>query len=250
MMDFDHMVFALSDSTERYSHSSRVLLERLYALLCAEGIPDDIAEWHEVANRIYAAQDYRHKATFSCVAFDCRENCEAMVVLNGGDSNIALVNIQSGVVDYISKVDMNFAGRSKTLAHIAKLAVHQHHRVALYSDGVADIAKRCGKNADEFILHCFIDGIADAPFQLRMEMEKRCNSAHAEYDDVSLLLLNPHACSECTSGVLFVGGSTPQEEVQYQRDVRTSRKWNRWIAIDEIKANDLVIPECSMRIIH
>lgn len=250
MMDFDHSVFALSDSTERYSRASREFLERLHDVLAAKGVPHDITAWRVLVNEVYAAQDYRHKATFSCAAISRRENHTLLFVLNGGDSTIAVLNRENGKVEYVSKVDMNFAGRSKTIAHVSELVVHEHHVVVLFSDGLADIARLYGKTVFDFIALMAEDGIERVPGRVRDYLEKVVQSDKAEYDDASLLILDPHACEESEGGVLLMGGSTPQEETRYQKNVRSSAQYDRWMELDEIMGNDELARECGIRIIH
>ncbi len=250
MMDFDHSVFALSDSTERYSRASRDFLARLHALLSGKGAPRDIAAWRSLVNEVYAVQDYRHKATFSCAALRKSGNEVVLTVLNGGDSVIAVLNRKNGEAEYVSKPDMNFAGRSKTIAHISELVVHDRHLVALFSDGLADIAKLHGKTVFEFIALMAEGGIESVPGRVRDYLEKIIQSDKAEYDDASLLIFDPMTCDESEGGVLLMGGSTPQEEVRYQRYVRPFPQWDRWMEVDEIMGNDELARECGIRIIH
>lgn len=250
MMDFDHSVFALSDSAERYSRASRDFLARLHALLSAKGAPHDITAWRALVNEVYAAQDYRHKATFSCAALRKSGNGVVLTVLNGGDSVIAVLNRRNSEAEYVSKPDMNFAGRSKTIAHVSELVVHDRHLVALFSDGLADIARLYGKTVFEFIALMVGSGIESVPGRVRDCVEKITQSGKAEYDDASLLIFDPFACVEATGGVMIMGGSTPQEEARYQKNVRLSAQWDRWMEVDEIMSNDELARECGIRIIH
>lgn len=250
MMDFDHSVFALSDSTERYSRASRDLLQRLNDVLAGKGAPRDLAAWRILVNEVYAAQDYRHKATFSCAAVHRQEDHAQLFVLNGGDSVIALLNRESGEAEYMSKPDMNFAGRSRAIAHVGELVVHQHHVVALFSDGLYDIAKLSGKTVFDFIAQMAEGGIGGVPARVRDCMENIIQSNKVEYDDASLLIFDPRAFNETEGGVLIMGGSTPQEEMRYQKNVRFSARWDRWLGVDEILGNDELARECGIRIIH
>lgn len=250
IMDFDHHVFAISDSSERYSFASRILLNRMHERLCANGVPTTVDRWQSFANEVYADQEYRFKATFSCVAFQLNDRVKTIFVLNGGDSTIALVNAENWEIEYISKPDMNFAGRSNTIAQVKEMKVHQQMRVVLFSDGMTDIAKVCGKGVFEFIMPFVSESVESVPQRICMELKKAIMHGHAEYDDASLVVLNPSAYSRCEGRVLLMGGSTPQEEMHYQKNVCQSGKWNRWRGIDEMADNAELSRECCIHIIH
>jgi hypothetical protein len=67
--DFDHMVFAVADGTERFPWASRDLLKRLSETLSRIGAPVTAQGWKDLINgEVYSGQKYQHKTTFSCVA--------------------------------------------------------------------------------------------------------------------------------------------------------------------------------------
>lgn len=250
MMDFDHSVFALSDSTERYSRGSREFLQRLYAALASKGVPHDIAAWRALVNEVYAVQDYRHKATFSCAAL--REGADGIVLtaLNGGDSSIAVVNVQSKAIKYMSSPDMNFAGRSTKISHVAEVQISRDCLVAIFSDGIADIARLTEQSVIELIADASRRGVETVPARMREVLEKILGNSSVEYDDAALVVFDPFSCAKKGDGVIIMGGSTPQEETRYQTHVRPSAKWDRWMEVDEIMGNDELARECAIRIIH
>jgi hypothetical protein len=249
MMDFDHAVFALSDSAERYSRASREFLERLHGSLVSHGVPSDIAAWRNCANDLYAAQEYRHKATFSCAALRREGQSVVLTALNGGDSVIVALNRISGAVQYLSRPDMCFAGRSKTISHVAEIKLGKDAIVALFSDGFFDIAKIVNESAFDLIVRASRDGVHRIAETVRRIVEGRVNH-DAEYDDVSLLLLDPVHCVEGGNGALVMGGSTPQEEHRYQYNIRRVSSFDRWMELDEVVQNDVLARECGIRILH
>jgi hypothetical protein len=249
MMDFDHAVFALSDSAERYSRASRDFLERLHGSLVSHGVPGDIAAWRDCANDLYAAQEYRHKATFSCAALRKAGESVVLTALNGGDSVIAALNRTSGTVQYLSRPDMCFAGRSKTISHVAEIKLGDDAIVALFSDGLFDIAKLINQSAYDLIVRGSRNGVHRIAETVRTIVEEQVNPT-AEYDDVSVLLLDPVRCIQGGNGALIMGGSTPQEEHRYQHNIRRVPLFDRWMELDEIVQNDVLARECGIRILH
>jgi len=123
LMDFAHSVFALSDSTERHARASRELLERLRTAVAESGTPAGIGEWRAMVNGVFSRQEYRHKATFSCVGLAERNGALTLTALNGGDSAIIVINVTERRVEYMSRPDMYFAGRSREIAHAAELVL-------------------------------------------------------------------------------------------------------------------------------
>ncbi len=67
--DFEHLVFAVADGSERFPWASRDLLNRVSERLAQSGVPDTVSGWRDLINtEIYSEQKYQHKTTFSCVA--------------------------------------------------------------------------------------------------------------------------------------------------------------------------------------
>jgi len=63
--DFDHLVFAVADGSERFPWASRDLLSRLSDSLSRSGVPDTVRGWKDMMNtEVYAEQKYQHKTTF------------------------------------------------------------------------------------------------------------------------------------------------------------------------------------------
>ncbi len=250
MMDSDHSVFALSDSTERYSRASRDFLERLHTALMAKGVPYNIDAWCTLVNEVYAAQDYQHKTTFSCATLRKGTDGIIMTALNGGDSSIAVVHGKSKAIEYMSRPDMNFAGRSTKISHVAEVNLSHDCLVVIYSDGLADVARYAGTSVTELIVDVSGKGVEEFPVYTREIIEKISGDPRIEYDDIALLIFDPFACCGKGDGVIIMGGSTPQEEMRYQKNVRPSTEWDRWMEVDEIIGNDALARECSIRIIH
>jgi hypothetical protein len=224
-------------------------LERLHGSLVSHGVPGDIAAWRDCANDLYAAQEYRHKATFSCAALRKAGESVVLTALNGGDSVIAALNRTSGTVQYLSRPDMCFAGRSKTISHVAEIKLGDDAIVALFSDGLFDIAKLINQSAYDLIVRGSRNGVHRIAETVRTIVEEQVNPT-AEYDDVSVLLLDPVRCIQGGNGALIMGGSTPQEEHRYQHNIRRVPLFDRWMELDEIVQNDVLARECGIRILH
>lgn len=252
LMDFGHAVFALSDSTERHARASRELLERLHGSIAESGTPDDIAGWRNLVNGVFALQNYRHKATFSCVALSSgRSGVITLTALNGGDSAIFVINVDSGKVEYVSSTDMYFAGRSREIAHAAELNLADaEYRVVLCSDGLSDIAKLHGNSVPEMLLAAAGSKVGEVPARFREIVGAIDGLPGAEYDDTGVLVLDPRACLEREGLALIMGGTGPHEEAEYQRKLRRSAEWDRWVSMEEMEQSGDVARECGISILH
>ena len=251
LMDFGHAVFALSDSTERHARASRELLERLHGSIAESGPPAGIGGWRGLVNGVFAQQNYRHKATFSCVALSGRSGAITLTALNGGDSAIFVINVDSGKVEYVSSTDMYFAGRSREIAHAAELNLADaEYRVVLCSDGLSDIAKLHGKSVVEMLLAAAGSKVNEVPARFREIVGTIDGLPGAEYDDTGVLVLDPRACLEKEGLALIMGGTGPYEEGEYQRKLRRSAEWDRWVPVEEMERSRDVARECGISILH
>lgn len=248
LMDFCHSVFALSDSTERYSSASRNLLERLYRRLAEEGVPDSVDDWKSMADRLFSSQDYRQKATFSCVAFSERGDSVEVTVLNGGDSAIFLLNTRKERFEYMSRPDMYFAGRSNEISHVSRLALDgKEYRVMLCTDGLSDIAKIAGKTLPEMFVDCLMDDFPDISGKITAIAGSSEAEAGAEYDDTGFLVLDPLLCLERSGRAVIMGGTNPVEETEYQRRHRISDEYDCWMEVDKFSGDEEALNLCGIK---
>jgi len=251
LLDFQHNLFALSDSTERFSRSSRDLLERLHGGVALNGVPGNIEDWRALVNGVFALQNYRHKATFSCVALSKDGDSVTLRALNGGDSVIMVVNASSGKVEYMSRSDMYFAGRSREIAHVAEIRLSgDEYRVMLFSDGIADIAKLSGAGVLEMMMGAADGGVSELPARIRERVDRIDGIPGAEYDDAGFLVLDPGKCLGSRGPAILMGGTSPQEEAKYQRDYRRSSDWGRWMDMDEMESRGDGVRECGISILQ
>jgi len=251
LMDFAHSVFALSDSTERHARASRELLERLRTAVAESGTPAGIGEWRAMVNGVFARQEYRHKATFSCVGLAERNGALTLTALNGGDSAIIVINVTERRVEYMSRPDMYFAGRSREIAHAAELVLSgDEYRVALCSDGMSDIAKLSGKSVVEMMMEAAASAVDGLPARFREMVESIDGTPGAEYDDAGTLVIDPRACMRRENIALIMGGTSPHEEAGYQQKLRRAPELDRWIAVEEVERRGDVARGCGITIIH
>jgi hypothetical protein len=118
LLDFKNRLFALSDSAERYPRASRELLERLSVLIEKEEAPESGEEWLNCVNMVLSRQLYHQKATICCVALQPGDDGITAYCIHGGDSTIFIINAGSGEIEYQTKPDMNFAGRTRGLTAV------------------------------------------------------------------------------------------------------------------------------------
>ena len=139
--DFEHMVFAVADGSERFPWASRDLLNRLSESLTQYGVPDTVSGWRYLINtEIYSEQKYQHKTTFSCVSIKREKEDVIMIVSHGGDSAVTVMNSVTGLICQQTERDMNFAGRSKEIVEVTEYRIVDHDsRVLISTDGFDDV---------------------------------------------------------------------------------------------------------------
>ena len=209
--DFKHRVFAVADGSERFPRASRDILTRLSRALEETDLPDTAAEWKRLINRrVYAGQNYQHKTTFSCVAVSGDDTKVVLTVAHGGDSVILLIDAMSGEVLYRNDRNMNFAGRSREINNVIEYrATDRNIRVVMHSDGLDDLVRFCiGQSLCSNIADAFtnfpIHDIGELIHDILMGA-----AGQFEYDDISLIAIDPFHLSGTEANRILMGGTYP-----------------------------------------
>jgi len=228
--DFEHLVFAVADGSERFPWASRDLLQRLSESLSRSGSPETVRDWKDMMNSdVYAGQKYQHKTTFSCVALRREGEAVTLIIANGGDS---VVTVMDGLTAKISRQtgrNMDFAGRSRRIVEVMEHRVSDRNvRVLLSTDGFDDVWRFCLRrslvgSAREVLERVGLDGIGEKIFGILKEQRGRF-----EYDDVGFILLDPNAVQRLKGRALIMGGTRPFEEECYRQQY-TPEAHNRWL---------------------
>lgn len=229
MLDFKHRVFAAADGSERAPWASRDLLKRLWSSLLRYGTPGSLAEWVDMLNeQVYPGQKYQHKTTFSCVAVSGEGDARRLFIFHGGDSIVTLMNPAEGSILFQTGRDMNFAGRSRSIADCTEHPLADRNiRVAISTDGLNDLLRYCRRQA-------LFPGILTLPPD--HPVERVCDEMHRvldthggkfEHDDIGLVVLDPFALGDSGTGAVLIGGTRPHEEVRYRED-RASQVRDQW----------------------
>lgn len=218
LADFDCMVFAVADATERFSHSSRQFLHRLVDHLHDRGRPADAMGWDDCFSMIYASQEYRQKTTATVVAITIHDDHHFLChVMSGGDSGVAIIDAE-GKEKYRSKVNMYFAGRSPNAAPVETIVLpREGARIFMYTDGFSDVHRRIFRDTESgFIPNEFMSLPVDAiaPFLV----DTLTSHEHAfEHDDIALAAIDVNrALASSTGGCLLLGGTTPAQEKKFR----------------------------------
>jgi hypothetical protein len=219
--DFYHRVFALADGSERFSRASREILSRLSQELSLNGVPGTAGEWKSLINsRIYPAQKYQHKTTFSCVAIRGDENGIVLIIAHGGDSTVMVVDSENGEVLFQTDRNMVFAGRSQEIVDVIEYPVTSHNiRVIISSDGLEDLSRFCSRQL--FPFH-FPEACVTLPVDRiceRMERVLGENSGLFEHDDIALIALDPFQLFSMPARNVLIGGTQPYEEKLFRMGV-------------------------------
>ena len=248
--DFDHLVFAVADGTERFPWASRDLLNRLAESLSRCGSPDTARGWKDMMNaEVYAGQKYQHKTTFSCVAIRREEDDLFLIISHGGDSVVTVMNSVTGSICQQTGRNMNFAGRSKEIVDVIEYRIPDRQaRVLLSTDGFDDVWRFClrqsllGGASDVFARYP-VDGICEMISGILEE-----NRDRFEYDDVGFIILDPHRMERIGATAVMIGGTRPYEEKQYQLE-HASLAHDRWIPDGQWGDHDDVFAQAGIHVL-
>ena len=215
--DFEHLVFAVADGSERFPWASRDLLNRLSESLAKSGVPDTVSGWRDLINtEIYSEQKYQHKTTFSCVAIRPEGEGVSLIITHGGDSVVTVMNSVTGSIIQQTGRDMNFAGRSKDIVDVTQCRmVDRDVRLLLSTDGFDDVWRFCLRQS---LLGGASDVFARYPVDSICEMISGIlheNSDRFEYDDIGFIIIDPYRTERIEGTTVIMGGTRPYEEQQY-----------------------------------
>jgi hypothetical protein len=236
--DFEHLVFAVADGSERFPWASRDLLNRMSESLSRSGSPDTVDGWKDMMNlEIYSGQKYQHKTTFSCVAIKREGDAIILIISHGGDSAITVMNSVSGSIYRQTRRDMNFAGRSKEIVDVTQYrAADRDSRVLLSTDGFDDVWRFCLRQsllggASDVFMRYQIDGICEMIHGVLEE-----NKGSFEYDDIGFIIIDPFRVEKIEGTAVLMGGTRPHEEKRFQEQYPhgcydqwiTALRWNEY----------------------
>lgn len=240
--DFEHLVFAVADGSERFPWASRDLLHRLSESLSRAGAPDTAKGWKNLMNtEIYAEQKYQHKTTFSGVAIRPEGEGVSLIILHGGDSAVTVINSVTGSICRQTGRDMNFAGRSKEIADVTEFCMtDRNSRVLISTDGFDDVW-RCG--ARDVFQRYPVDLMCERIFEILQE-----NRGRFEYDDIGFIMIDPYQTERIGGASVIMGGTRPHEEKLYQSEY-VSGSHDRWVPDGEWGDCDDLFTRAGIRVL-
>jgi hypothetical protein len=246
--DFEHLVFAVADGSERFPWASRDLLNRLSERLAQSSSPDTVLGWRDLINtEIYSEQKYQHKTTFSCVAIKPEDEGVCLIISHGGDSVVTVMNSVTGSIMKQTGRDMNFAGRSKDIVDVTEYRTADRDiRVLLSTDGFDDVWRFCLRQS-------LLGGASDVfdryPVESICEMISGIleeNSGRFEYDDIGFIIIDPYHTERIGGTTVIMGGTRPYEEQQYQSQYASGSN-DRWVSDGQWGNHDDVFTRAGIR---
>ena len=228
--DFDHLVFAVADATERFPWASRDLLNRLSDSLFASGVPDSADGWKDLINtEVYAGQKFQHKTTFSCISIRQDPDGVSLIIAHGGDSAVTVMDSVTGALCHQTRRDMYFAGRSKDIADVSVCRMEDPRgRVLISTDGFDDIWRFCMRRS---ILGGAREVFNQHPLECICEMILGIldeNRGVFEHDDIGFMIIDPFKLKRIGGTDVLMGGTKPHEEIRYLSEY-ASGFHDRWV---------------------
>ena len=229
-LDFKNSVFAIADGTERYPWASRDLLVRLGEDLEVKGVPDSADGWLELVNGVYSEQRYHFKTTFSCMSIKEVDDGIVLFISHGGDSVVTILDSINGSINYQTKPDMKFAGRSKQIDDVS-----EHHlidkqlRVLIATDGFNDLLKYC---VDNKLFKSIPAVFSTFPVHMISEQIHSVldgNEGMFEYDDIGFMIIDPFQMKRVEGIQVLIGGTRSHEEMKFLKE-KTLGMEDKWLA--------------------
>ena len=242
--DFEHLVFAVADGSERFPWASRDLLNRLSESLAQSGVPDTVLGWRDLINtEIYSEQKYQHKTTFSCVAIRPEGEDVILIISHGGDSAVTVMNSVTGSICQQTGRDMNFAGRSKDIVDVTEYRLmDRDSRVLISTDGFDDVWRFCVRQsllggASDVFKRYPVDSICEMIHGILEE-----NKGRFEYDDIGFIIIDPFRAETIKGKSVLMGGTRPHEEKRFQEEYLYG-SYDQWISRSRVESNMLIFSQ-------
>jgi len=248
--DFEHLVFAAADGSERFPWASRDLLNRLSESLSRSGAPDTVRGWRDLLNsEIYSEQKYEHKTTFSGIAIRRDGKDVLLIIAHGGDSAVTVMNSVTGSIYRQTGRDMNLAGRSKEIVDVTQYRIaDRDSRVLISTDGFDDVWRFClrqsllGGARDVFERYP-VDCICEMISGIMQE-----NRDSFEYDDIGFIIIDPYRTERISGMAVIMGGTRPYEEQQYLSEY-ASGLHDRWVPDGQWGDHDNLFAGAGIRVL-
>jgi hypothetical protein len=229
--DFERMVFAAADGSERFPRASRDLLNRLHESLSRLGVPGTVAGWKDLVNdEVFTGQQYQHRTTFSCAAIRTDESGISIIIAHGGDSAVTVMDPVTGAIVFQTGRDMNFAGRSRAIDDVSEHRLESAGvRVLITTDGFGDFLRI---SAIRSPLAGAMDIFAASPLERageRMHAVLRESNGGIEHDDIGFMIIDPFRVRRDCGGAVIIGGTRPHEEEHFLKEYADGSR-DRWIA--------------------
>ncbi len=244
LLDFSRLIFAVSDGSERYTHASRILLERFAGVISEQDVSPDISVLKKSVEAIYSGQKYTHKCTFSFVAFYKNRGEVTASISSGGDSMVIVADSSDGSIIFKTSSDMNFAGRSKNVPGISTLTLKNRKlRVIVATDGFTEALNRIEKSEHgrlpEWLFKGSVCGIA-GKFRQRFKRKRVIN-----YDDIGMIIIDPFAVCHDDMAIV-IGGTLPSKEALFTSSF--APRTGKWVEKERWPGNEEVFNSAGIRI--
>ncbi len=249
--DFERLVFAVADGTERFPWASRDLLNRLSESIARSGVPDTVGGWKDLVNmEVYSGQKYQHKTTFSCVAIRPVPEGVSLIISHGGDSVVTVMNSATGSIIRQTGRDMNFAGRSRVIADVGEYrTADRGGRILISSDGFDDVWRFCMRQS---LLGGARDVFDRYPVDCICEMIHGILEEHRnrfEHDDIGFIIIDPFKVERIGGRTVLMGGTQPHEEKRYRSEY-ASGPHDRWVPGEEWSGSTEEFARAGIRILE
>jgi hypothetical protein len=182
-----------------------------------------------INTQVYSEQKYQHKTTFSSVAVRREGEDVFLIIAQGGDSAVTVMNSVTGEIRWQTGRDMNFAGRSRQIVDVTQYrTADRDSRVLISTDGFDDVWRFC---MHQSILGGARDVFTQYPVDCICEMISGIlneNRGRFEYDDIGFIIIDPYRTQRIGGTAVIMGGTRPYEEKRYQSEY-ASGSHDRWV---------------------
>ncbi len=238
LLDFKNLLFVVSDSTDRWPDASRNILKGMIKDLTKNQVPDDEKGWLELANNAYARQEYLYRATLSGVAISRQEDQLTAFIIQGGDSLILIININTGQVKYQTVSNMNFVGRAKSISQVDSIPLEdENERIIIASDGLADLARIAKYPLEEMCVNAASRYSVDEVPQQIADLFKH-QKEYSKHDDIGIIVIDPFQVQVNNDVCLLMGGTMPDAEKRFWNNLLNSEIPDEWITYDKGSVTD------------
>jgi len=239
LLDFSKWFFAVGDSPEWNTSSSRVFMIKFDRMLadCLDNSSDCVYSQQEWADLKDVIVQHTHmllesilfevNCTFTGILIANTDLGREGIVFHTGDSLLYQCNNKTGKSSLVTQSNFWMIGKTKQLYQVDTMVIEESTRLLIATDGLSDIDVTDGVDRNEFIGNLFQENAVE---NIPCVLLDRGRLKQGYVDDVGIITINPNELYS-DDKIVVIGGTTSNVEQMFQERVANEYYQDNYISL-------------------